>query len=138
MARGAGLQSIQEGGLNGEETKGSLRRENEARVLLRVEGGIDGGGAGDAGQWPAAALAVSKQRRGGADWRKGMVPTFGPGCSEGERGKKGGADRCELLGRGLLRGPRGEGKKKREGEKRGVWVFLFFKIFSNLFQLFKL
>jgi hypothetical protein len=30
----------------------------------------------------------------------------------------------------------GEGKKKREGEKRGVWGFLsfFFKTFSNLFN----
>jgi hypothetical protein len=98
-----------------------------------LNGRIDGGGAGDTGQWPATMLAVSKQRRGGADLRKGMVPTCGPGRSAGERGKKGGAGRCELLGHGLLRGPRGEGKKKREGEKRGVWVFF---CFQNLFKPF--
>jgi hypothetical protein len=50
-----------------------------------------------------------------------MVPTCGPDRSVGESEKKGGAGRCELLGHGLLRGPRGEsaGPQARTREREG-------------------
>jgi hypothetical protein len=73
----------------GRKRKGSLRRKNEAGAFYVLKGRIHGGDTRDTRQWPEAALAVSKSRRGGADRKKGINLTRGTQAAATERGEKG-------------------------------------------------